>query len=225
MMLQRPVLTSDSVHVNQRLMNMTRAMVQREADRVRDGNGRPGMSVRDDGALIYTDRDERGRERTRQILPLEDRDTEFQALHEEFQYPGLARFHELVQQRYAGIGRRKTQRWYQNSMNNQLHSRMQHRNIVRPVTAAKPGHLQIDLTDHSNAPSGAHRWCFNCIDIMSRHLWVEVTKNKEGPTCARALLAIGECAGGSRNGRPCYSQTTIRRSRVLCSKRQSPNWA
>ena len=102
MLLQRPVPTSDSVHVNQKLMNMTRAMVQREPDCVRDGNGRRGMSARDDGALMYTDRDGRGRERTRQILPLEDRDNSFQALHEEYQYSGLTRFHELVQQSLQG---------------------------------------------------------------------------------------------------------------------------
>ena len=158
MQLQAPVLDSARAHVNQRLMNMTRAMVAAELARVRAGNGRPGFGERQ-GALTYADRDERGERRTRDVLAVEDYDAAFAALLDAHKHPGLGRFHALVQRTYAGIGRRKTARWYQNSATNQLHSRMRYRNTVRAVTSARPlGHLQIDLCNHSSKPSGVYKW-------------------------------------------------------------------
>ena len=123
-MLQAPLLDNTGVHVNQRLNNITRAMVARELARVRAGDGRPGFSESADGKLMFTDRDARGQERTREVLPLEDRDAAFQAIIDTHQHPGLMRFHQLVERKYAGIGRRKSAWWYSDGEINQLHSRM-----------------------------------------------------------------------------------------------------
>ena len=132
--MQPPLLDSAGVHTNQRLNNITRAMVAQELARVRAGNGRPGFSE-SAGKLMFTDRDGRGQQRTREVLALEDRDAAFQEILNANAYPGLGRFHLLVEQAYAGIGRRKSEWWYRESANNQLHSRIRSKSIVRPVTS------------------------------------------------------------------------------------------
>ena len=112
-MLQAPLLDNDEVHVNQRLNNITRLMVQQELARVRAGNGRAGFSESvQGGMLIFTDKDDRGQERTREVLALEDRDAAFQEVLDTHAHPGFGRFHQLVEQKYAGVGRRKTAYWY-----------------------------------------------------------------------------------------------------------------
>jgi hypothetical protein len=146
-MLQAPLLDNEGVHTNQRLNNITRAMVAQELARVRAGNGRRGFSE-SAGKLMFTDRDGRGQQRTREVLALEDRDAAFQEIIDANAHPGLGRFHQLVEQAYAGIGRRKSEWWYRESANNQLHSRIRSKSIVRPVTSQSPlRHLQCDLTD------------------------------------------------------------------------------
>ena len=192
--MQAPLLDNEGVHTNQRLNNITRAMVAQELTRVRAGNGRPGFSE-SAGKLMFTDRDGRGQQRTREVLALEDRDAAFQEILDGNAHPGLGRFHQLVEQAYAGIGRRKSEWWYRESANNQLHSRIRSKSIVRPVTSQSPlRHLQCDLTDHRAKPSGPYSWCFNAIDLFSRYLWVVPMRNKEGVTCARALLQIAQQA-------------------------------
>ena len=105
------------------------------------------------------------------MLALEDRDAAFQAVLDTNTHPGLGRFHQLAEQAYAGIGRRKAAYWYRESANNQLHSRLRSKSIVRPVTSQSPlRHLQCDLTDHRVKPSGPYNWCFNAIDLFSRYL-------------------------------------------------------
>ena len=108
--MQPPLLDNMGVHVNQRLNNITRAMAAQELARVRAGNGRPGFGEAQ-GRLVFTDRDGRGRPRTRRVLALEDRDAAFQEILDANAHPGLGRFHQLVEQAYVGIGRRKTAYW------------------------------------------------------------------------------------------------------------------
>ena len=135
MQLQAPLLDAPQVHVNQRLMNMTRVMKAAELARVRAGYGRPEFGERQ-GMPTYADRDERGERRTCDVLAVEDYDAAFAALLDAHKHPGLRRFHTLVQRKYAGIGRRKSARWYQNSATNQLHSRMHYRNARGHLRAA-----------------------------------------------------------------------------------------
>ena len=111
---EAPPLDNEGVHMNQRLNNITCAMVAQEPARVRAGNGRPGFSE-SAGKLMFTDRDGRGQQRTREVLALEDRDAAFQEILDANAHPGLGRFHQLVEQAYAGIGRRKSEWWYRES--------------------------------------------------------------------------------------------------------------
>ena len=112
-------------------------MVAQELVRVRAGNGRPGFSESQD-RLVFTNRDGRGRPRTRRVLPVEDRDAAFQEIIDANAHPGLGRFHQLVEQAYAGIGRRNAAYWYRESANNQLHSRIRSKSVVCPVTSQSP---------------------------------------------------------------------------------------
>ena len=125
--------------INQRLNNVTHAMmVAQELARIRAGNGRLGFSESAQGKLMFMGRD-RGRPRTRKVLPLESRDAAFQAVLDTHVHPGLARFHQLVEK---AIGRHKAAYWYCESTNNQLHARTRIKSIVRPVTSHQLlGHL------------------------------------------------------------------------------------
>ena len=104
--MQAPLVDNEGVYTIQRLNNITRATVQQELARVQAGSGRPGFSE-SQVKLMLTDRDDRGRERTREVLALEDRNAAFQAVIDAHAHPGLARFHQLVEQKCAGVGRRK----------------------------------------------------------------------------------------------------------------------
>ena len=140
--MQGPALgsTSDRITTNQRLNNITAAQVDAELDRIRAGNGRRNFSEVN-GKLMYADA--RGR---REVLPVEERDAVLAQLHKRHGYPGVARFHALVERQYAGIGRRKIARWYGDSANNQLHARMRSKTTVRPVYSHNPlRHMQCDL--------------------------------------------------------------------------------
>ena len=85
-MLQPSLLDNDAVHINQRLNNINRTLVQQELARVRTGNGRAGFSE-SAGKLMYTDRDDRGQQRTREVLALEDRDAAFQEIIDTHVHP------------------------------------------------------------------------------------------------------------------------------------------
>ena len=114
---------------------------------MRAGNGQPGFS-KSAGKLMFTDQDSRGQQRTREVLALEDCDAAFQAVLDASAHPDLGRFHQLVEKKYAGIGRRKSEWWYRESANNQIHSQIRSKSVVRPVTSQSPlRHLQCDLTD------------------------------------------------------------------------------
>ena len=103
MNLQQPLLDNESVHVNQRLNNITRAMVQQELARIRAGNGLPGFSE-SQSKLMFTDRDERDQQRTRKVLAVEDRDAAFQEILDTHAHPGLGRFHKLVERGWPAQG-------------------------------------------------------------------------------------------------------------------------
>ena len=155
--MQGPALGSSSgaIHTNQRLNNITVAQVDTELDRIRNGNARANFSEYS-GKLMYTDA--RGR---REVLPVEHRDRVFGELHKRHGYPGVARFHSLVEREYAGVSRRKLEWWYNNSANNQVHSRLRSKTIVRPVYAHNPlRHQQCDLVDLSIRPSGQYKLIF-----------------------------------------------------------------
>jgi hypothetical protein len=131
-MLQPPLLDSETVHTNQRLNNINRTLALQELARVRAGDGRAGFSE-SVGKLMYTDRDDRGRPRTCEVLPLEDRDAAaFQGIIDTHAHPGLGRFHQLVEQKYVGVGRRKAAYWYRESANNQLHSCLRSKSVCVP---------------------------------------------------------------------------------------------
>ena len=185
--MQGPALgsTSDRISTNQRLNNITAAQVDAELGRIRAGNGRRNFSEVN-GKLMYSDA--RGR---REVLPVEERDAVLAQLHKRHGYPGVARFHSLVERQYAGIGRRKIARWYGDSANNQLHARMRSKTTVRPVYSHNPlRHLQCDLLDMQSRPSGQYKWIFVFIDVFSRYMVAIAQTNKEGVTCAATLRRV-----------------------------------
>ena len=178
--------TSTKVHTNQMLNSITQAQVDAELERVARGDARPGFSEYN-GKLMYTNAT-RGR---REVLPLEERDRVLVDLHKLHGYPGVQRFHSLVERQYAGVSRRKLAKWYNDSANNQIHARMQSKTIVRPVYAHDPArHLQCDLVDFQSRPSGRHKWVFCFIDVFSRYMVAHAQANKEGETCANTLRRV-----------------------------------
>ena len=184
-MLQQPALDSDTAHTNQKLNNITLAQVDGELTRIRNGNARANFSEYN-GKLMYTDA--RGR---REVLPVEHRDRVFGELHKRHGYPGVRRFHSLVERQYAGVSRRKLEWWYGSSANNQIHARLKSKTTVRPVYAHDPlRHLQCDLVDFQSRPSGRHKWIFCYIDVFSRYLVAHAQANKEGATCAATLRRV-----------------------------------
>ena len=184
-MLRPPALASEKAHTNQKLNNITLAQVNAELERIRDGDARANFSELR-GKLMFTDA--RGR---REVLPLEHRDRVFGELHKRHGYPGVARFHSLVERQFAGVSRRKLAWWYGESANNQIHGRLRSKTIVRPVYAHDPmRHLQCDLVDFQSRPSGRHKWVFCFVDVFSRYMVAVAQTNKEGATCAATLRRV-----------------------------------
>ena len=93
----------------------------------------------------------------------------------------------MVEQKYAEVGKRKVAYWYRKSANSQLHLRLHSKSVVKPVTSQPVAFLAPAVQPHG---SPRQVWCFNCIDLFSRYLWVVPMQNKEGVTCARAMRTI-----------------------------------
>ena len=214
-MLQQPALDSDTAHTNQKLNNITLAQVDGELTRIRNGNARTNFSEYN-GKLMYTDA--RGR---REVLPVEHRDRVFGELHKRHGYPGVRRFHSLVERQYAGVSRWKLEWWYGSSANNQIHAQLKSKTTVRPVYAHDPlRHLQCDLVDFQSRPSGRHKWIFCYIDV-SAGTWSRTPRpTRRGPRARQRCAACASSWTWTGWVRCCRATTTPASSRT-CSRMPS----
>lgn len=172
-----------NISLVRRLNNVTRKEVSGEIKAIREGNGRAGFSVSQDGKLLAG-----GRE----VVALEDRDDVIARMSDKVGDIGLARLHSALSRKYANISMAKVRYFYNNSEIAQRYRPVQERNIVRPVTSKLPlRHLQIDLIDMSNQKStDGMNWIFTCIDVMSKFCIAIPLPNKYASTTAQAMRSI-----------------------------------
>ena len=109
----RPPLLDSTKRIStvMRLNNITAAQIQSILDDIRDGtNQRPGFSEGADGVLLY--QDARGK---RQVVSLSDRDRVMEDAFQRYGHPGKARFHSLLDRKFANISMNKVARFYSDS--------------------------------------------------------------------------------------------------------------
>ena len=179
---------SDTLSLQRRWANATRAQVDAFMDRVRQRpNDHPEYTVA--GNTLYHTHGRLGR---KEIVPLESREQTMAGALERYSYPGLQRFQQQLANEYVNLSRRKVARWYNNSELVQLHRTAPSTRMVRrPVHASRGlSLLQIDLLDMRSTVSRGQRWVLVCVDVFSRLIMVRTMPNKRAVTVARAFESI-----------------------------------
>ena len=130
----KPSVDSDNPNLTtaQRFNNITKSGIRKILNKVRQGTAKPEFGEDKDGQLTY--KDVHG---VRIVVALEDRDHIIESMWKKHQYTGMMRLHSLLFGAYANICKNKLQRWWSNSANTQLHTKVMKTQIVRPVWASR----------------------------------------------------------------------------------------
>ena len=180
-----PVLSKNkNLSSVQRFTNITRAQINHLLSKVKQDKTLPipGLGQDQDGNLTYSDA-----YGTRIVVALEDRDHIIESEWKKHAYTGKHRLHSILNDKYVNISRRKLDQWANNGMNQQLHTRVIQKSVVRPQWASRYGsHVQIDLLNFEARPCSKRRFKYimSVIDIHSRYGAAVPMMNKTGKTTA-----------------------------------------
>ena len=186
-----PILSKNSNLTSvQRFTNITRAQINDLLSKLKQDKQMPiaGLAEDQDGNLTYTDA-----YGTRIVVALEDRDHIIESTWKKHAYTGKHRLHSILNDRYVNISRRKLDRWANNGMNQQLHTRVIQKSVVRPQWASRYGaHVQIDLLSFEARPCSKRRfkWVLSVVDIHSRYGAGVPMMNKKSETTANHFRTL-----------------------------------
>jgi transposase InsO family protein len=117
-------------------------------------------------------------------------------LKSEFSSNGLGKgavaLYKHIRTKYIGIGREDDQAFLSQNVQYQLAKPKRHR-VNKPILASNVGELfSIDLIDMSlmKKNSQGFRYIFSCIDVFSRHVFLEAIRRKTALATKAALVKI-----------------------------------